>query len=253
MQDSLRARLLSWALKNLTGAACLVDDRALMRIPAKGPLILVSNHINFLEVPLIYTHLLPRPIAGFAKAEHWRNPPMRFLFETFGAIPLRRGEADATAIELALAALREGWIFAMAPEGTRSGHGRLQRGRPGIVLLAARSGAPIQPMVHYGGEAIWRNLSHLRRTEFHIVVGNPFFLNEPWERAARDVRQAITDEIMYQIAALLPPSYRGRYADLDKATERYLFFPEGSVSNLQQAGRPWALAAAGPARAVSAP
>ena len=237
MQAGFRARLVSWGLKNLTGAACRVDDRALMRIPARGPLILVSNHINFLEVPVLYTRLLPRPVAGFAKAEHWGNPPMRFLFETYGAIPLRRGEADATAIEQALAALREGWIFAMAPEGTRSGHGRLQRGRAGVVLLAAQSGAAIQPMAHYGGEAIWRNLLRIRRTEFHVVVGNPFRLNDLALRATREVRQAIADEIMYQIAALLPPSYRGVYDDLDKASERYLHFGEGTASNLQAARR----------------
>jgi len=235
VQVGLRARLVSWALRNLTGAACQVDDRALERIPTKGPLILVANHINFLEVPVLYTHLLPRPVAGFAKAEHWGNPPMRFLFETYGAIPLRRGEADATAIEQALAALREGWIFAMAPEGTRSGHGRLQHGRAGVVLLAAQSGAPIQPMVHYGGEGIWRNLWRLRRTEFHIVVGNPFRLDKLAAKATREVRQAIADEIMYQIAALLPASYRGVYADLGKASERYLHFPKGSSSNLRAA------------------
>jgi 1-acyl-sn-glycerol-3-phosphate acyltransferase len=226
---------MSWALRNLTGAACLVEDVALQRIPAEGPLILVSNHINFLEVPLLYTRLEPRRIAGFAKAEHWKNPPMRFLFETYGAIPLHRGEADAPAIEQALAALRAGWIFGMAPEGTRSGHGQLQRGRPGVVLLAARSGAPILPMAHYGGEVIWRNLARLRRTPFHIVVGNPFLLDEVASKGGREIRQAAADEIMYQIAALLPPAYRGVYANLQQATERYLVFPPGSASNLASA------------------
>jgi hypothetical protein len=46
------------------------------------------------------------------------------------------------------------------------------------------------------------------------------------------MRQQMVDEIMYQIAALLPPGYRGYYSDLAAATERYLEFPPGSRSNL---------------------
>ena len=42
----------------------------------------------------------------------------------------------------------------------------------------------------------------------------------------------MTDEAMYQLAALLPPVHRGVYADLNRATERYVRFPDGSGSNL---------------------
>ena len=49
----------------------------------------------------------------------------------------------------------------------------------------------------------------------------------------REVRQQMTDEIMYQIAALLPPAYRGHYSNLAAATETYLRFPASSASNLQ--------------------
>jgi hypothetical protein len=49
------------------------------------------------------------------------------------------------------------------------------------------------------------------------------------------MRQAMTDEIMYQLAALLPPAYRGCYADLPLATETYLRFLPGCESNLRRA------------------
>ena len=58
----------------------------------------------------------------------------------------------------------------IAPEGTRSGNGRLQRGLPGAVLLAMRSGAPLLPMAYYGGEKFRDNLRNLRRTDFHIQI-----------------------------------------------------------------------------------
>jgi 1-acyl-sn-glycerol-3-phosphate acyltransferase len=222
------------SIKRVTRILCRVDDAQLAKVPAHGPLILVANHINFLEVPLLYSHLHPRRLTGFAKIETWNNPAMAFLFDLFGAIPLRRGEADVAAIRRGLEVLEAGHILAVAPEGTRSGHGRLQRGHPGVVMLALRSGAPLLSMVYYGGESFRRNLTSLRRTDFHIVVGNPFYLNAAG-KVTREMRQQMTDEIMYQIAALLPPDYRGYYSDLSAATETYLRFPDLSESNLRRA------------------
>jgi 1-acyl-sn-glycerol-3-phosphate acyltransferase len=229
----LRARLVNGTIKGLTRVLCRVDDSQLTRVPQHGPLILVSNHINFLEVPLLYTHLLPRPVTGFAKAETWDNPAMAALFDFWEAIPLRRGEADHAAIRRALQALRQEKILALAPEGTRSRDGRLQRGHPGVVTLALLSGAPLLPIVFYGGERLRGNLSRLRRTDFHIVVGRPFELCPREARVTRAARQRMVDEVMYQLAALLPPSYRGCYADLTAATQAHLRFLQASESDLR--------------------
>ncbi len=226
----LALRVVNTSLKGLTRLLCRVDDAHLARVPATGPLILVANHINFLEVPLIYTHLMPRPVTGFAKAETWDNPAMALLFDLWQAIPLRRGEADLEAMRQALSVLQAGGILAVAPEGTRSGHGRLGRGYPGVVLLAQMSGAPLLPIVYYGGESFRENIKRLRRTDFHIVVGQPFSIQTEGVSVNREVRQQIADEIMYQLAALLPPTYRGHYSDLEAATHTYLRFdpPESS-------------------------
>jgi 1-acyl-sn-glycerol-3-phosphate acyltransferase len=231
---TLTYRVMTSTIKSLTRILCRVDDAQLERVPDRGPLIIVANHVNFLEVPLLYTHLQPRSVTGFAKAETWDNPALGALFDLGRAIPLRRGEADMAALRQALKALEEGHILAVAPEGTRSGHGRLQPGRPGVVFLALRSGAPLLPVVYYGGELFWRNLPRLRRTDFHIVVGQPFYLYPGKVKVTRQVRQLMVDEIMYQAAALLPPAYRGVYSDLAAATEAYLRFPPGVESNLHR-------------------
>lgn len=231
-QLTLTQRVVNIILKGITRILCRVDDAQLKRVPTQGPLILVANHINFLEVPLVITHLMPRKLTGFAKAETWENPVMGWLFSIWKAIPLRRGEADMDAIHRALEVLAEGYILGIAPEGTRSGHGRLQRGHPGIVMLALRSGAPLMPIGYYGGESIKTNLSKLRRTDFHITVGQPFYLNTGGVKVTHTVRQQMVDEIMYQLAAILPPYYRGVYSNLEEATTRYLRFPGGSRNNI---------------------
>lgn len=211
-------------IETLIKMACRVHDAQIARVPLHGPLIIIANHINFLEVPVMYVHTQPRPVTGFAKAEHWANPFTAWLFDVFDAIPLERGEADMDAIRAALAALEAGRILVIAPEGTRSYHGRLQKGRPGTAMVALHSGAPVLPLVYYGGEKLKENLKRLRRTDFHIVVGEPFRIDTGGERVTRQIRQQITDEMMYQLAALLPPEYRGIYADLEAATTTYLRF-----------------------------
>ncbi|MBC8450313.1 MAG: 1-acyl-sn-glycerol-3-phosphate acyltransferase [Chloroflexi bacterium] len=228
-------RLVTSTIKTLTALLCRIDAGQLARVPERGPLILVANHINFLEVPVLYPRLQPRPVASFAKAETRDTPGLRFLADLWGAIPIRRGEPDLTALRQGLAALQAGYIVAVAPEGTRSGHGRLQRGHPGVVLLALRSGAPLLPMACYGAENYRRDWRRLRRADFHIVVGQSFHLRADGVKVTRAVRQQMTGEIMYQLAALLPPAYRGDYANLDAATEIHLRFPPSSQSNIRRA------------------
>jgi 1-acyl-sn-glycerol-3-phosphate acyltransferase len=221
---SLVYSVVTSSLKNVTRILCKVDDAQLINVPKQGPLILACNHINFIEVPLLFTHLQPRSVTGFAKAETWDNPAMGFLFNLWGAIPLQRGEADTTAFRRALDALVAGKILAIAPEGTRSGHGRLQSGNPGIVMLALRSNAPILPVVYFGGERIHNNINRLKRTDFHIRVGKLFRLHKPEGQIDHEIRKKMVDEIMYQLASLLPEEYRGYYSDFSKVTTNYIHF-----------------------------
>ena len=232
---TLARKVISFVVKRITFIICRIDAAQLSKIPAQGPLILAMNHINFMDVPVFYTQLEPRLITGFAKAESWDDPLLGWLFRLYGGIPIRRGSADLTALRAGLKALKAGQILAVAPEGTGSGDGRLQRGNAGVVFVALRSGAPLLPVVYYGAENYLSNLKRLRRTDFHIVVGQPFYLQTEGIKVTSDVRRQLVDEIMWQMAALLPPYYRGEYANLSAATETYLRFPPDSESNLTQA------------------
>jgi 1-acyl-sn-glycerol-3-phosphate acyltransferase len=161
-------------------------------------------------------------VTGFAKVETWRNPAIGILFSLSGAIPIRRGVVDRTAIGLAREALQSGKILAITPEGTRSGDGRLQQARTGVSILALDSGVPVIPVVYYGGEKFRSNITRLLRTDFYFRVGSPFRVRMESGKLTREVREQITTEIMYRLSALLPPQYRGYYADLSKASNRFL-------------------------------
>jgi 1-acyl-sn-glycerol-3-phosphate acyltransferase len=216
--------LMVLAFRGITNLICRIDDTQLSRVPDRGPLILVSNHVNLVEIPILFTRLQPRPLTGLVLARRWDHIWTRWLLETAGAIPLRRGEADLSALRKAKEMLARGYIVGIAPEGTRSGDGKLGKAHAGVVSLALHSQAPLLPVVFYGSEDYVNNMLHLQKSGFHIVVGEAFTLDPGGAKVDRKLRQQILDEIMYQLALLLPAKYRGVYADLEKATQNHLKF-----------------------------
>ena len=208
---SLSQTLVLKFLDILTSTICRIDDAEIVKVPARGPLILITNHVNVLEIPVLYSRLQPRPISGFFAAKRLESAWMRWLLNALHGIPVQQGKLDRTALRQAISRIRAGDIFAIAPEGTRNADGRLGPGKPGVVLLAMQSGAPIQPIVHWGDKRWQRNLRRLRRTPFHIAVGRPFRLAPGGVRVDRQMRLEILDEIMVQMAMLLPQEYRGVY------------------------------------------
>ncbi len=134
--------LINFIIRIYTRITCRIDAPDLWSFPAHGPLIAIANHAGQIEVPLLFAHLQPRQLTGWAKIEAWDNLFLRWVFNTWGIIPVRRGEADTAALKLALKALEDGKIFGLAPEGTRNKNGRLIRALPGAVLVAIHSKAP---------------------------------------------------------------------------------------------------------------
>ena len=226
---SLSQTLVLKFLDILTSTICRINDAQLERVPARGPLILITNHVNVLEIPVLYSRLQPRPISGFFAAKRLESAWMRWLLNALHGIPVQRGKLDRTALKGAISRIRAGDIFAIAPEGTRNADGCLGPGKPGVVLLAMQSDAPIQAVVHWGDKHWQRNLRRLKRTPFHIAAGRPFRLDTRGKRVDRHMRQEILDEIMVQMAALLPPEYRGVYANRDAANSKYLQFLESAL------------------------
>ncbi len=199
-----------------------MDAPDMDKVPAQGPLIVISNHTGQIEVPVLATLLQPRKITGWGKAEAFDNLFLRWVFGAWDILPVRRGEADMRALKAALRAIEKGMIFGIAPEGTRNYTGKLKRALPGAVTLALHSGAPIIPIAHWGGENYLSNLKRFKRTDFHIRVGEPFKINVEGVKVNGEVRQQIVDEMMVELAKLLPEEYRGEYSDMSKAKQQFI-------------------------------
>ncbi len=183
----------------------------LEHIPATGPVILTPNHLNLMDIPAMSVRV-PRVVHHMAKVELFQVPLLGGIMRYFGAFPIRRGEGDRDALRLAHDVLMAGQVLVVFPEGHRSDTGGLGPGLPGAAMIALRAGAPIVPVAVWGTERI---LKHGRVGPFapvvHVRYGEPFYLTEEGA-SRREVLQAGINVIMYRIAAMLPPEYRGLYA-----------------------------------------
>lgn len=181
------------------------------RIPAAGGLLVVSNHLNLTDPPLLGA-AMPRRIRFMAKQELFDARPFGIAIKLFGAFPVRRFEGDLKALRTAEQLLRDGEAIGMFPEGHRSRGKGLLEPFPGTALIALRTGATILPVAITGTEGIRTPMVLLRNPHLKVVIGEPFTLATPTRVNSAAVREG-TDEIMRHVAALLPPRYRGVYAD----------------------------------------
>lgn len=182
-------------------------------IPAAGPYIIVVNHMSKADPPLLYIAFPPMHLRFFA-GEKWESHPIFGpIMKMVGAIYINRGEVDRKALREATQALRNGSIFGLAPEGTRSRVGRLIEAKQGAAYLASRTNVPLLPVGVVNTDQVGENLKRLRRTSMAVHIGEPFLLPDLGRRAKGRDLDAYTHLIMVHIANLLPERYHGYYAD----------------------------------------
>jgi len=205
------------------------DCHGTENIPQQGPLIVYFNHVNFVD-PALAVALVQREVIPLSKEENLHHPVLGPLARLYGVIPVRRGEADVEAFKSSLAVLRAGQALLMAPEGTRSGHGRLQEAKDGLVRLAVRTEAVVVPMALVGQEGFRDRLRRLGRTRVSCWVGKPFrFLRSGDGRLSHREWKSMTNDAMGELAALLPPANRGYYSELAEQPRRWIAYAPAAL------------------------
>lgn len=191
------------------------------RVPKTGAALVVGNHLGRLDA-MLGMILTDREDVIMLVADKYRAHLFwRWVVERMDAVWLNRDDADFHALRLLQRGLEAGGAATIAPEGTRSKAESLLPGKPGAAFVAAKTGVPVYPMGVTGTEdrIVWQRLRRLQRLHIVIRVGEPFTV-PPIDRKNRDVfLQQATDEMMCRIAALLPESYRGVYAEHPRLTE----------------------------------
>jgi 1-acyl-sn-glycerol-3-phosphate acyltransferase len=178
----------------------------LKHIPRSGGALLVCNHQSYLD-PVFLGAQMRRQITFVAKSELFAPPGLGWLIRMLNTLPVRRGEADVSAIKEALRRVEEGQILAMFPEGTRSTHGGLLPIQPGIGLMIKRTDAPVIPAVVDGAWRAWPRGQKLPgKARVRLLYGPP--LNVENMKAARIIQHV--DQTFRSMLSEL----RARYPDL---------------------------------------
>lgn len=189
-------------------------------LPRTGPVIIAGNHLTVVD-SFFLVLLVRRRVTFIAKSEYFtgggvKGAMLRWFYSAAGQVPVDRGgaAASAPALEAAKTILRQGNVWAVYPEGTRSPDGRLYKGKTGLARVALETGAPVVPVVMCGtlrvnpvGSRMWRP------GKVRMVVGEPLdFTRYAGGENSRAVLRAVTDEVMAALANLSGQEYVDVYA-----------------------------------------
>jgi 1-acyl-sn-glycerol-3-phosphate acyltransferase len=184
-------------------------------LPTEGPFIIAANHMSNADPPFIGGWLTPalgrRPT--FLAKESLFHGPLGIFIRSLGAKPVKAGGNDIGAYRVAKGILDDGGVVAILPEGTRSFDGVMTEPKPGVSLLATRTGTPVLPIGVSGTDELIAREQVLPNFGSRIIlrVGKPFLLAMP---KGVDRRAALADadvELMRRIAALVEPRHRGKW------------------------------------------
>jgi len=197
-----------------------VEVDGMERLP-EGNVLIAANHLGRLD-PAIILYIMEREDVIIAVAEKYKSHPLfGMIGRTVNAIWLNRFEADFAALREILARMKQGGIMFIAPEGTRSKTEALQQGKLGAAFLASKSGYPVLPVAISGTEdrIIVENIKHFRKSKIKVVSGDAFYIETPKGQGREESLKNATEEIMCQIAALLPEKNQGVYKDHPRLKE----------------------------------
>ncbi len=161
-------------------------------IPKEGPVIICCNHISNMD-PVTLGITSPRPISFMAKEEIFKVPVLKQIVTALHAFPVKRGKGDRSALRTGLQILREGKVFGIFPEGTRSKTGELGKGLSGVGFFALKTDAEVVPCAIIGPYKPFRKLK--------VVYGKPINMQELKEKKA-SAKEA-TEVIMGHIKEIL--------------------------------------------------
>lgn len=195
--------------KSVIQQLILGDVEGLSNVPSSGPCILAVNHASHLDPPLLGTQF-DRIVTFFARKTLWVGGPFSWWLNAVGTIPVDRdGDSDITAMKRTLQTLKKGGLLTLFPEGTRSKNGKLQKAKPGIGLIAAKSQVVVIPCRIFNSFHVLSKDSFLPNlnVSIHIRYGEPISpdVYDPGREAGKERYQIVADRIMEAISKIERP------------------------------------------------
>lgn len=169
-----------------------VDHLGLDNVPDKGPVILVSNHITYVDFMLL-AGAVRRPLRFIMHRSFYDLPVIRFVCRVGGAVPIATKEEDAEVYEAAFDKIKEGLqsneIFCIFPEGRLTPNGEMMPFQRGIERILRESPVPVVPVALSGLWGSYFSKSPNARKlpkRVRISVGEPFSPDVATAKALQD-------------------------------------------------------------------
>jgi 1-acyl-sn-glycerol-3-phosphate acyltransferase len=176
-------RLLVWLLVSMVYR---VDKKNLENIPDSGPVLLVCNHVSFVDA-LVLAGSIRRPIRYVMYYKIFRIPILSFIFKTANAVPIAGKSENPALMKEAFdnvsAALKNGEVICIFPEGKITEDGELNEFKGGVARVLERDPVPTVPIALRGlwgsffsrkyGEAMTRAFPRGFFSRIEVVAGEP--------------------------------------------------------------------------------
>lgn len=132
-----------------------IEFQGFDKIPESGPIIIIANHVSYLDAQLIQA-AIKRPVRYMVYKKIYDLPIANYFMKINGSIPI---DANKESVKCALdeisQGLEKGDAICIFPEGKITYNGVLGRFKPGIEWIIDRDPVPIYP-VHISG--LWGSM-----------------------------------------------------------------------------------------------
>ncbi|MEN8262033.1 MAG: lysophospholipid acyltransferase family protein [Nitrospirota bacterium] len=168
----------------------------------EGGVIIASNHISYLDPPLIGA-VAPRRVTFMARKGLFEIPVLRSIIKP-AAFPVDREKPRPSTIKEAIKRLRNGELLVIFPEGSRSETGELQEAKRGIVMIASMSKVPVVPALITGSNIVLPPKARwLKRANISVTFGNPLYYDSSDKGENKhNAQEKLSERIMAAIGEL---------------------------------------------------
>ncbi len=142
------------------------------RLIESGPALIVCNHVSYFDPPMV--GIAYRKAIWFLARKTLLRGVGGWIYPRLQVVPVDQDNPDMTALKNIIRLLQRGERVLLFPEGARSWDGLPKPPEPGVGLVIAKAGVPVQPVRLFGThEAMPRGASFPRPAKIRLVVGDP--------------------------------------------------------------------------------
>lgn len=159
----------------------------------EGPVVFVSNHQSYWDIPVFFAAVRGKAFGFVAKDTLRQIPVFGAWIRDVRSVFIQRDDARASlrAIEEGVALLRQGYSLVIFPEGTRSRSGAMSEFKRGSLRLATKAGVPVVPVTLDGTYRGFEETGRIRPAAIRVTIHPAIPTREMEKKQASELAEAV--------------------------------------------------------------